>query len=68
MIDRQRAEDWLECGHNTHKRENKPSIKLEDIEFVETPTDIVKKAVKEYENGLRNVGPVSSERRSPRAG
>jgi len=30
----------------------RPSIKLEEIEFIETPTDIVKQAIKEYEDAI----------------
>ena len=30
----------------------RPSIKLEEIEFVETPTDVVKRAIEEYEDSI----------------
>lgn len=30
----------------------RPSVKLEEIEFIETPTDIVKKAIKKYEDDI----------------
>ena len=42
--EKQKQEEKEESG--------RPSIKLEEIEFIETPTDIVKKAIEEYEDSI----------------